>query len=325
MATACNPDATAAGKAQPPAPGPPPVLPSWSDGPARRQILSFIARVTDERNPDFVPEPQRIAVFDNDGTLWVEQPMYVQAMFAIDRARGMAAADPALRSKSAFQKILKDDGRTAGRLSEHEIAELLAATHSGMSPEEFGKIAHRWLAGARHSRFDRPITGCVYRPQIELLALLRANGFKTFIVSGGGVDFLRAFSEATYGIPPEQVIGSSAMTRFVIGPEGGDLEKLGKLQSLDDKEGKPININLHIGRRPILAFGNSDGDLQMLQYTGGGDGARLMLLLHHDDAEREYAYDRVSPVGKLDRALDEAALRGWLVVSMKRDFKVVFP
>jgi hypothetical protein len=194
-----------------------------------------------------------------------------------------------------------------------------------MTPDEFGKTVQGWLAGARHPRFGRPFTGCVYRPQVELLAFLRANGFKTFIVSGGGVDFMRAFSETAYGIPPEQVIGSSAKTRFVVDSTGGDLVKLDQLQSLDDKVGKPININLHIGRRPILAFGTSDGDLQMLQYTEGGDGPRLMLLLHHDDAEREYAYDRASPIGKLDQALDAAGQRGWLVVSMKKDFKVVFP
>jgi len=324
---ACTADATAAGKATPPAtaaPGSSP-LPSWNPGGARTAILAFVARVTDPRNPDFVPEPRRIAVFDNDGTLWVEQPLYFEGMFTIDRARAMAAADPKLRSRSAFQKILQDDGKALGHLSEPEIGALLAATHAGMSHEDLVSTVQGWLAGARHPRFDRPLTACVYRPQLELLALLRANGFKTFLVSGGGVDFMRAFSEQTYGIPPEQVVGSAGKTRFAAHEGKGDLVKLDQLQTIDDKVGKPININLHIGRRPILAFGNSDGDLEMLEYTAGGDGPHLLMLLHHDDAEREYAYDRASRIGKLDRALDEAAEHGWLVVSMRKDFKVVFP
>lgn len=300
-------------------------LPSWNGGPTKKAILDFVARVTEEGGPEFVPPAERIATFDNDGTLWCEQPMYVQAVFALDRARTMAKEDPSLKDKPAFQSILSDDRGAMARFGEHEIAELLGVTHAGMSPQEFRGIARDWLARAEHPRFRRLYADCLYAPQLELLAYLRSQGFKVFIVTGGGIDFVRGFAEWAYGVPPECVVGSSTKTQFSARDDRGGLIKLPELNSVDDGKGKPINIDLHIGCRPILAFGNSDGDLEMLQYTAGGDGARLMLLLHHDDADREYAYDRSSPVGRLDKALDAAQRRAWTVVSMKQDWKAVFP
>jgi phosphoglycolate phosphatase-like HAD superfamily hydrolase len=300
-------------------------LPSWNEGPAKKSILDFVARVAEEGGPAFVPPGERIATFDNDGTLWCEQPMYVQAVFAFDRARAMAEKDPALKDKPAFRAILSDDREAMARFGEHEVAELVGATHSGMSPQEFRAIAKGWLAHAEHPRFGRRYEDCLYAPQLELLAYLRSRGFKVFIVTGGGMDFVRAFSEGAYGVPPEGVVGSSAKTQFSARDDRGGLVKLPEVNSVDDGKGKPINIDLHIGTRPILAFGNSDGDLEMLQYTAGGDGARLMLLVHHDDPAREYAYDRSSPVGRLDKALDAAGRGGWTVVSMKQDWKSIFP
>ena len=299
-------------------------LPSWADGAAKKALLDFVARVTKEGGPDFVPAPERIATFDNDGTLWCEQPFYFQGFFTIDRVKALAEKHPEWKEKQPFAAILSGDREALRKLSEHEVAALMAATHAGMTTTEFADIARKWLDTAKHPRFDRLFKECVYQPQLELLAYLRANGFKTFIVTGGGIDFVRVFSERVYGIPPEQVVGSSLKTRFEIRDGQPVLIKLAELGSLDDGPGKPVNIELHIGRRPILAFGNSDGDLQMLQYTDGGKRPRLMLLVHHDDAEREYAYDRKSPVGRLDKALDEAEKRKWIVVSMKNDWKTIF-
>jgi len=299
-------------------------LPSWNDGATKQAIIDFVTGVTTEGGRDFVPPAERIATFDNDGTLWCEQPMYFQALFAFHRVKQLAVTNPALKLKQAFRAILEDDRATMARLGEKEIVALVALTHSGMTPDEYDRLARAWLDSARHPRFHHLYKECVYLPQLELLAYLRANRFKTFIVSGGGIDFVRAYAEKTYGIPPEQVIGSSAKTRFELRDGKAVLIKLPELNNIDDKAGKPININLQIGRRPILAFGNSDGDLEMLQYTAAGTGPRLMLLLHHDDAGREYAYDRRSLVGRLDKAWDEATKQGWLVVSMKRDFKTVF-
>jgi len=299
-------------------------LPSWNDGATKQAIIDFVTRVTTEGGRDFVPPAERIATFDNDGTLWCEKPMYFQALFAFDRVKQLAVIDPALKLKQAYRAILADDWAAIARLGEKEILDLVALTHSGMTPDEYDRLARAWLDSARHPRYHHLYKECVYLPQLALLAYLRANRFKTFIVSGGGVDFVRAYAEKTYGIPPEQVVGSSAKTRFELRDGKAVLIKLHELNSIDDKAGKPINIHLQIGRRPILAFGNSDGDLEMLQYTAAGTGPRLMLLLHHDDAEREYAYDRKSHVGRLDKAWDEAKKQGWLVVSMKRDFKTVF-
>jgi hypothetical protein len=300
----------------------PPPLPSWTDGPAKGRILDFVSRVTDDKGPDFVPARERIAVFDNDGTLWVEHPIPFQLMFAIDRAKTMLAADPKLAAKPTFKTLF---GGEAPAINEQEIAALIAETHSGMTPEAFRKIAQSWLSTARHPRFGRIPTACTYQPQLELLAFLRLNAFKIFIVTGGGVDFVRAFSDEAYGVPPEQVVGSSSKTEFEAEGGKGQLTKLPELESIDDKAGKPININLHVGVRPIFAFGNSDGDQQMLQYAAGGKGPSLKLLVHHDDAVREYAYDRHTKVGKLDRALDEALVQDWVVVSMAKDWKTIFP
>jgi haloacid dehalogenase-like hydrolase len=300
-------------------------LPSWNDTAAKKAITDFVAKVTKEGGPEFVPVAERIATFDNDGTLWCEQPNYFQGFFVFDRVKELAAKDPTLKEKEPFKAILDSDRAAMAKWGEHELGELVAVTHSGMTPEEFITIARKWLDSAKHPRFGRLYKECVYQPQLELLSYLRANGFKTFIVSGGGIDFIRAYAEGTYGVPPEQVVGSSNKTRFELRDGQALLIKLPELNSIDDKEGKPININLHIGRRPILAFGNSDGDLQMLQYTDVGNRPRLMLIVHHDDAEREYAYDRESKVGRLDKALDEAQRRKWLLVSMKNDWKTIFP
>jgi hypothetical protein len=300
------------------------VLASWKEGATKRAILEFVDRVTTEGGADFVPVVDRIATFDNDGTLWCEQPMYVQGFFAFDRVRLLAQGHPEWIEKDPFRAILTNDRAAMGHFGEKEIVEVLAVTHSGMTPEEFTGLARDWLDKTQHPRFHRLFKDCVYSPMIELLEYLRAHQFKTYIVTGGGVEFLRGFAGKTYGIPPEQVIGSSAKTRFELVGDRASLIKLPEIGGIDDSTGKPINIELHIGRRPILAFGNSDGDLEMLQYTASGSGRRLMLLLHHDDAEREYAYDRNSRVGRLDKALAEAVRRGWLVVNMKQDFSKVF-
>jgi hypothetical protein len=307
-----------------PVPAPADPLPSWNDGASKRAIVDFVTRVSKEGGLDFVPIADRIATIDNDGTLWCEQPMYAQASFAFDRVKQLAATNPDMKVKEPYRAILEGDRAAMATFGEKELAALIAATHTGMTTDEFGGMARAWLDSARHPRFHHLFKECIYQPQLELLVYLRANRFKTFIVSGGGIEFVRGYAEGTYGVPPEQVIGSSAKTRFELRDGNAVLIKLPELNSIDDKEGKPININLHIGRRPILAFGNSDGDLEMLQYTASGPGPRLMLLLHHDDSTREYAYDRMSKVGRLDRAWDEAVKRGWLVVSMKQDFKAVF-
>ncbi|MCP3099454.1 haloacid dehalogenase-like hydrolase [Myxococcus sp. K15C18031901] len=302
-----------------------PALPSWNDGDARRALLSFVAAVTAEGSPTFVRPEDRVAVFDNDGTLWAEQPMYVQARFAIDRVKALALHHPEWHGRQPFKAVLEDDAEALQALSEHDAAALVVATHAGMTTGEFRRQAREWLAAARHPRFQRPFTRCVYQPMLELLDYLREHDFDLHVVSGGGVDFLRAFCEETYGIPASHIIGSSGKTRFELRDEGPVLVKLPSLTSLDDGEGKPINIHLHIGKRPLLAFGNSDGDLQMLQYASADGLPHLRLLLHHDDAEREYAYDRDARAGRLDHALDYAASDGWTVVSMRSDWKDVFP
>jgi phosphoglycolate phosphatase-like HAD superfamily hydrolase len=300
-------------------------LPSWNDGPAKQAITSFVATVTDPNSSAYVEPEERIAVFDNDGTLWAEQPLYFQLLFALDRVRAMAAEHPEWRDQGPFRAILENDREALARMSEHDIVQVVMATHAGMTVDEFGNYVADWLATARHPRFDQPFTGMAYQPMLELLEYLRANEFKTFIVSGGGIDFMRVFTEDVYGIEPEQVIGSSGVTRFEWRAGEPVLVKQPEIEFVDDKEGKPVGINRFIGRRPIAAFGNSDGDLQMLQYTAAGAGPRLMALVHHDDAEREWAYDRDSSIGHLDEALDEAAERGWTVISMKIDWKRVFP
>ena len=301
------------------------VLPSWNDGAAKRAILEFVARVTKEGDADFVPEAERIATFDNDGTLWCEQPMQVQLFFADARLKALAAKDSAMADRQPFKAFLEHDLKAIASLGKQGAFEMAFATHAGVTTEEFAAIAKAFFASAKHPKLGRPFNELVYQPQIELLAYLRANGFKTFIVSGGGIDLIRAFAEQAYGIPPEQVIGSSVKLRFEIRDGHSDFVKLAELNSFDDREVKPENIELHIGRRPILAFGNSDGDLAMLRHTKSGAGARLALLIHHDDAEREFAYDREFRLSPLAEALDKADEYGVTVVSMKRDWGAVFP
>jgi hypothetical protein len=300
-------------------------LPSWNEGRSKKSILDFVSAVTTEGAPDFVPPPERIATFDNDGTLWCEQPMYVQLAFALDRVKALSGKHPEWRRKQPFQAALDNDLGSLAKAGEKGLVELVMATHAGMPTAEFEKIACDWIASARHPKFNRPYTDLVYQPMLELLAYLRANGFKTFIVSGGGIEFMRPWSERIYGIPPEQVVGSSIKTQFKVDKGVPQLIRLPTIDLVDDGPGKPVGINSHIGRRPIAAFGNSDGDFQMLQWATLSPGRRFGLIVHHTDAGREYAYDRKSPFGKLDKALDAADSSGWIMVSMKDDWKRVFP
>jgi len=298
-------------------------LPSWQNTAPRQAILAFVERVTEQGSPDFVPESERIAVFDNDGTLWSEQPLYTQAFFLIDRIKALAPTHPEWSSEEPFASLLKGNIEAAAASGEAGAAAMMAATHAGMTTDEFSQIVTDWISTARHPGTGRLFTEMVYRPMLELLAYLRANGFKTFIVSGGGIEFMRPWTERVYGIPPEQVVGSTGGLRFEFREGTPVIMKLPELVLNDDKEGKPVGIQRHIGRRPIAAFGNSDGDLEMLQWTAGGDGPRLCLYVHHTDAEREWAYDRNSSVGRLDQGLKEAAAKGWVVTSIKDDWKAV--
>jgi hypothetical protein len=300
-------------------------LPSWNDTPTKQAIVEFVRRVTTTGGPDFVAPAERIATFDNDGTLWVEQPMYVQMAFALDRVKALAPLHPEWKDKQPFKAVLEGDMKALADAGEHGLVELVMVTHAGMTTDEFSKIVTDWLATARDARFKRPHTELVYQPMLELLAYLRANDFKTFIVSGGGIEFMRPWTEGVYGVPPEQVVGSSIKTRFEMRDGRPRLFRLPEVNFIDDKTGKPVGINEAIGRRPIAAFGNSDGDLEMLQWTTMSGGVRFGLIVHHTDAEREYAYDRDSHFGRLDVALDAAALNKWTVVDMKKDWKVIFP
>jgi len=300
-------------------------LPSWNDGDAKQSIIQFVAKVTKSGGTNRVAPAERIAVFDNDGTLWSEQPIYFQLAFARDRVKALAPMHPEWKDTQPFKAVLEDDLETALAGGEHAVLELIMATHAGNTTEEFSKIVKDWLATARHPSTGRPYTDMVYQPMLELLAYLRANGFKTYIVSGGGIEFMRPWAESVYGIPPEQVIGSSIKTEFELRDNTPVLVRLPEINFIDDKAGKPVAINQHIGRRPIAAFGNSDGDLQMLQWATAGSGARFALLVHHTDAEREWAYDRASSIGRLDKALDEAEVKGWTVIDMNRDWKVIYP
>ncbi len=300
-------------------------LPSWNDTGPKKAIEAFVEKVTKEGSPDFVPVAERIATFDNDGTLWSEQPLYFEYIFALDRLRALAPQHPEWKTKQPFAAALKGDLKGALAGGEPAVARILAVTHAGMSPEEFDRIVRDWIANARHPKTGRLYTEMVYQPMLELLAYLRANGFKTFIVSGGEIEFIRAWSERIYGVPPEQVVGSSVKTKFEM--RGGEpvLVRLPQIDFVSDAAGKPVAISSHIGRRPIAAFGNSDGDLQMLQWTTAGRGARFALLVHHTDSAREWAYDRRSPIGRLDKALDAAQAKGWTVVDMKNDWRVIYP
>jgi phosphoserine phosphatase len=300
-------------------------LPSWNEGAPKQAIIKYVTDATRADTGTFVPPAERIATFDNDGTLWAEQPMYFQLAFVLDRVKVLAPSHPEWKDKEPFKSVLAGDVKGALAGGESAIVELVTATHAGMTTDEFAKIVADWLATARHPRFKRPYTECVYQPMVELLGYLRANGFKPFIVSGGGVEFMRVWAERVYGIPPEQVVGSTGATRFEMRESGPVLFREARIDHVNDGPGKPAGINRFIGRRPVFAFGNSDGDQQMLEWTAGGSGTRFVGLLHHTDAEREWAYDRASHVGKLDKALDEAMARGWTVVDMKRDWKQVFP
>ncbi len=300
-------------------------LSSWNDGAARQAIVEFVADVTDEGSVNFVRPAERIAVFDNDGTLWAEQPMYFQLAFALDRVKALAPQHPEWKDEQPFKAVLEGDIDAVLAGGEHALLELIMATHAGNTTEEFSWIVEEWLVTAKHPTTGRPYTDMVYQPMLELLSYLRANDFKTFIVSGGGIEFMRPWTERVYGIPPEQVVGSSIKTKFEMRDGKPVLARLPELDFIDDKDGKPVGINQHIGRRPIAAFGNSDGDLQMLQWTAARDGASFCLYVHHTDADREWAYDRDSHIGRLDKGLDEAKARGWTVVDMKRDWKVIFP
>ena len=300
-------------------------LPSWNNTAPKTAVVAFIEKVTKEGSPDFVPEPERIAVFDNDGTLWVEHPMYTQLAFALDRVKAEAASHPDWATTQPFKAVLEGDMKALAAAGEKGLMEIMAATHSGMTTAQFQTIVSDWIKTARDPRFKRPYTELVYQPMLELLAYLRDNGFKTFIVSGGGIEFMRPWSEQVYGVPPEQVVGSSIKTRFDMKDGAPTLFRLPEINFVDDKVGKPIGINEHIGRRPIAAFGNSDGDLEMLQWTTlGGGRPRLGMIVHHTDAEREYAYDRDTEFGRLDKALDAAAVNQWTVVDMKTDWKQIF-
>lgn len=299
-------------------------LPSWNDGASKRAVVSFVEKVTKPGSPDFVPVPERIATFDNDGTLWAEQPMYFQFFFALDRVKALAPQHPEWKTQEPFASLLKGDVKGALAGGEKAMMAIVMATHAGMTTDEFEKAVSEWVATARHPLTKKPYTEMVYQPMLELLAYLRAKGFKTFIVSGGGIEFMRPWAERVYGVPPEQVVGSSVKTKFELRDGKPVLVRLPEVNFVDDGPGKPVGIYEHIGRRPIAAFGNSDGDLQMLQWTAAGTGARFCLYVHHTDALREWAYDRQSSIGKLDQGLDEAKAKGWTVVDMKNDWKKIF-
>lgn len=300
------------------------LLSSWNDGPAKQSIVDFVRRVTTTGGPHFVKPEERIAVFDNDGTLWSELPMLFQAAFVIDRLKSMAPQHPEWKDNPIFAAALAGDISAVAAAGQHAIGELVMVTHAGMTTEEFSRIVEDWIASARHPKFNRPYTDLIFQPMLELLAYLRANGFKTFVVSGGGVEFMRVWVEKIYGIPPEQVVGSSIVTKFEMRAGVPVLTRLPQMNFVDDHAGKPVGINMHIGRRPIAAFGNSDGDLQMLQWTTDNTGARFGLLVQHTDSVREYAY-KVTPLGKLDVALTEAEAKGWTVVDMKQDWNRIYP
>jgi hypothetical protein len=300
-------------------------LPSWNDTASKIAIITFVNRVTRSGSSDYVPEAERIATFDNDGTLWAEQPMYFQLMFALYRVKLLAPQHPEWVTTEPFASLLKGDLKGALAGGEPALMKIVIETHSGMDSVEFNQIVFDWISTAKHPVTGRLCTEMVYQPMLELTAYLRANAFKTFIVSGGGIDFMRPWTEGVYGIPPEQVVGSSGKTRFELRDTKPILMRLPELDFINDGPGKPVGINAHIGRRPIAAFGNSDGDLQMLEWTKGGSGVRFAVIVHHTDAEREWAYDRASSVGKLDKALDVAQAEGWTIVDMKADWKTIFP
>jgi phosphoserine phosphatase len=300
-------------------------LPSWNDGPAKSRILGFVQAVTDHSGNDYVPPADRIAVFDNDGTLWSEQPAYFQLLFAVDRVRALAPRNPRWKTQQPFKAALDGDMKALAASGEKGMLQLLMVSHAGMTSDEFTRIAQQWLATARHPTLRRPYTDLVYQPMLEVLDYLRGHGFRTYIVSGGGIEFVRAFSEQRYGIPPDQVIGSSIKTRYEVRDGQPVIVRLPEIDFIDDKAGKPVGIHRFIGKRPIAVFGNSDGDFEMLEWATAGPGPRLGVVVHHDDGAREFAYDRASHIGRLIRGLDEGPRRGWTITSMKRDWKTIYP
>ena len=309
----------------PPAAGNQDPLPSWNDGQTKGAILQFVQAATDEAGPGFVPVPDRIAVFDNDGNLWSEKPVYFQLLFAMDQVRLLADHHPEWETEQPFKAVLENDMETLASFGEHGILELVMATHAGNTTEEFENSVKEWISAARHPRFNRAYTDLVYQPMLELISYLQDNQFKTFIVSGGGLDFMRPWVEEVYNIPRDQVVGSSIKTEFVFEDGSPVLKKLPEIDFIDDKEGKPVGIHRFIGRRPVFCSGNSDGDLAMMQWTAAGKGSRFMLYLHHTDSDREWAYDRNSSVGRLDKGLDAAMEKGWTVIDMQKDWKVIYP
>lgn len=299
-------------------------LPSWNDGKSKQEIVDFVKKVTTEGNADYVAPEDRIAVFDNDGTLWTEQPFYFQLGFILDRVKALAPEHPEWKEKEPFKSILSGDLKGMAKSGERRIVELAMDTHAGMTTDEFRKIVVDWFATARHPKTGKPYNEMTFLPMRELLDYLRANGFKTFIVSGGGVEFMRPITEKAYGIPPEQVVGSTITTQYALVGDTPVLNRLPKVDFVDDGPGKPVGINKFIGRLPIFAAGNSDGDYEMLRWVTAGKGPHFAMIVHHSDADREYAYDRKSEFGKLDKALDEAAARNWLLVDMKADWKKIY-
>ncbi|MGE3318578.1 MAG: HAD family hydrolase [Candidatus Berkiella sp.] len=299
-------------------------LVDWNDGPAKQAIITFVQKVTDKNSPDYVPDNERIAVFDNDGTLWVEHPMYTQLAFAIDRVKALAPSHPEWKEQQPFKAILENDVKTLEKTNEAELVKIIMTTHTGISSEEFDNLVKEWLKTARHPKYNKPYTKLVYQPMIELMNYLRENGFQVFIVSGGGIEFMRTFALHTYGVPPWQVIGSSVKTQYQSQGNKHVLMRLPEINLIDDKAGKPVGIQTYIGLRPIAAFGNSDGDYQMLEWTTEGPGLRLGAIVHHTDDKREYQYDRHTPFGKLDKGLDDAKARGWILIDMKNDWKRIW-
>lgn len=300
-------------------------LPSWNESASKSAIIDFVTDVTNPSSANFIKVEDRIATFDNDGTLWSEQPAYFQLFFAIDRVKQLAPDHPEWKTEQPFKAVLENDMQELMKQGEAGLLKIVMVTHANITAEEFENIVKNWIATAKHPKFDRPYTDLVFQPMLELLDYLQANDFKTFIVSGGGVDFMRAWVEGVYGIPKDQVIGSTSKTQFVFKDDKPVIERLPEIEFIDDKEGKPVGINKFIGRKPVFAAGNSDGDLAMLQYTASGEGKRFMIYVHHTDAEREWAYDRESHIGQLDKGLDEATEKGWTVIDMKNDWKVIYP
>ena len=299
-------------------------LPAWNDTQPKAAIIAFVEKVARPGSPDFIPPAERIAVFDNDGTLWSEQPLYFQLAFALDRVKALAPEHPEWKTQQPFKAALEGDTKALAAAGEKGLVELVMATHAGNTTDEFAQIVREWVKTARHPKFGRPYTQLTFVPMRELLDYLRANGFKTYIVSGGGVEFLRVVSDELYGVPPEQVVGSSIRTKYEVRDGKPVIVRLPEIDFIDDKATKPVGIHKFIGRRPIAAFGNSDGDFQMLEWTSSAPGPRLGVIVRHDDAAREFAYDRNSPIGRLDRGLAEAAERGWLVISMRKDWRSVY-